>query len=218
MKLRYLSRLALFFFPGRLAESMIFLNSGNSRILSLISFCQSVSFVSSFLSVGFSSHFFSHTTAAHATEASPVILSTVFPSLSAPFLILSVILSSVPFSAALAIADAHPIPTTPIIVFQNPNFHIEPIRSPITPMAHIAQPVLVASERIVHQVDTVSVATVHMTAPVAPATVPTVSPTTPAALPALVSGVLDTTDGAMIVEDTMDGLAVRDCTWATIAG
>ena len=95
---------------------------------------------------------------------------------------------------------------------------MEPIRSPITPIAHIAQPVLVASERIVHQVDTVSVATVHMTAPVAHATVPTVSPTTPAALPALVSGVLGTTTGAMIVEGTIAGLTVRDCTWATIAG
>ncbi len=110
------------------------------------------------------------------------------------------------------------MPTTPIIVFQNPNFHIEPIRSPITPIAHIAHPVFVASESMVDQVDTVSVATVHMTAPVAHATVPIVSHATPAAFPALVSGALDTTAGAMIVEDTIDGLAVRDSTWATIAG
>ena len=142
----------------------------------------------------------------------PVTLSAICQSLSPPFRILSASLSNVPFSAALAIADAHQMPTTPIIVFQNPNFHIEPIRSPITPIAHIAHPVLVASDSIVDHVDHVSAATVPTTEPIPPATVPTASHTTPAAFPALVSGALDTTAGAMIVGGTIAGLVVRDCT------
>lgn len=62
------------------------------------------------------------------------------------------------------------------------------MRSPITPIAHIAHPVLVASESIVDQVDTVSHATVPTTAPIHPATAPTHSHTTPAALPDVVLG------------------------------
>lgn len=103
---------------------------------------------------------------------------------------MSASLLNVPSSAAFAIAEAHPIPTTHIIVSQNPKFHIDPIRRPITPIAHIAHPVLVASESIVDQVEAVSDATVPTTFPIHPAIVPIHSPTTPAALPDVVAGAL----------------------------
>lgn len=53
---------------------------------------------------------------------------------------------------------------------------------------------MVASERIVDQVEAVSDATFHTTAPIHPATAPTHSPTTQAALPAVVLGRCDGDD------------------------
>lgn len=158
------------------------------------------------------------TAGATTADVSQAILSTAFASLSPPFFILSARLLSVPFSAAFAIADAHPTPMIHINVFQNQNFHIDAIISPITPTAPNAHPDLVASERIVDQVETVSDATFHTTAPIHPATAPTHSPTTPAALPAVVDGTLLGTETGLfagIVTGAIEG-ACWIC--ATVAG
>lgn len=146
---------------------------------------------SSFFSAGFVAS--ATTGVALATAAFPLsnAFSAASPAFFAHLLSLSANLSNVPFSAAFAIAEAHPTPIIHINVFQNQNFHIDAITSPITPIAPNAHPDLVASERIVDQVEAVSDATFHTTAPIHPATAPTHSPTTQAALPAVVLGRCD---------------------------
>ena len=62
---------------------------------------------------------------------------------------------------------------------------------------------MVASERIVDQVEAVSDATFHTTAPIHPATVPTHSPITQAALPAVVVGCCEGDD--VLVADNVPG-------------